>query len=97
MEGTAIAVSGEGTGGAPDPERVKRGGVNTGDIDAAATPRGNLTAIGSGYDGANPPDVTKVEDCRARLQLFGRYLVVEDNNGCGGLNVSFTGHYSRRP
>jgi hypothetical protein len=83
--------------GALDPERVKRGGVNTGEIDATATPRGNRTAIGSGYDGALPPDISKADDCRARLRLFGPYLAVDDNTGCGGMNVGFTGVYSRRP
>jgi hypothetical protein len=96
-EGAAVAVKGDATWGALDPERVKRGGVNTGEIDATATPRGNLIAIGSGYDGALPPDISKADDCRARLRLFGRYLAVDDNTGCGGMNVSFTGVYSRRP
>jgi hypothetical protein len=96
VKGAALSLSGQATWGAHDPERVKRGGVNTGEIDTVATPRGSLIAIGSGYDGASPPDVTKVDDCRARLRLFGPYLVIEDNTGCGGMNVSFTGVYTRR-
>jgi hypothetical protein len=97
VKGVALALRGDATWGAHDPERVRRGGVNTGDIDAVARPRGNLLAIGSGYDGASPPDVTKVDDCRARFRLFGPYLWVEDNTGCGGMNVTFTGVYSRQP
>jgi len=97
VEGSALTVGGQATWGARDPERVRRGGVNTGDIDTVATPRGNLIAIGVGYDGADPPDIAKVDDCRARLRLFGPYLAVEDNTGCGGMNVTFTGVYLRRP
>jgi hypothetical protein len=37
-----------------------------------------------------------VDDCRARLRLFGPYLAIEDNTGCGGMNVTFTGVYTRR-
>jgi len=77
--------------------RVKRGGVNTGDIDTVATPLGNQIAIGSGYDGANSPDISNVDDCRARLRPFGPYLAVEDNTACGGMNVTFAGVYSRQP
>jgi hypothetical protein len=95
VEGAALVVRGEATWGAGDPERVKRGAVNTGDIDAAAMPRGNLITIGSDYDGTDPPDASKHDDCRARLRLFGPYLAVEDNTGCGGMNVTFTGVYSR--
>ena len=97
LEGAALTVSGQATWGAHDPERVKRGGVNTGDIDTVATPRGSLIAIGSGYDGANSPDISNVDDCRARLRLFGPYLAVEDNTACGGMNVTFAGVYSRQP
>jgi hypothetical protein len=97
VEGAALIISGQATWGAHDPERVKRGGVNTGDFDTVATPRGNLIAIGSGYDGTNPPDFSNVNDCLARLRLFDAYLAVEDNTGCGGMNVTFTGVYSRQP
>ena len=36
-------------------------------------------------------------DCAATLNLVGKLLVVADNNNnCGGGNVSFTGVYKRR-
>ncbi|HRE22601.1 MAG TPA: hypothetical protein PKW21_16460 [Rhabdaerophilum sp.] len=58
--------------------------------------QGNLLAIGDDYtDPTKPWDETDRSECRARLQLVGRYLVVEDNVGCGGANVSFTGVYIR--
>jgi hypothetical protein len=31
------------------------------------------------------------------LRLFGPYLAVEDNTGCGGMNVTFSGVYPRQP
>ncbi len=95
-KGAMLAVTGEATWGSFDPERVRLGNVRSGDIDAVSAPRGNMVAIGPGYDGAGPPDLAQNDDCRARLRLFGPYLAVEDNTGCGGANVSFTGVYSRQ-
>lgn len=36
-----------------------------------------------------------VEGCEAKLTLRGNDLIVENESGCGGLNVSFNGHYQR--
>lgn len=96
VKGDALAVKGDATFGGGDPERIERGAVNIGEIEEMATPRGNLIAIGSDYDGMTKPTMLEANDCRVRLRLFGRYLAVDDNGGCGGLNVSFTGVYSRR-
>jgi len=35
------------------------------------------------------------EGCRVRMQRVGAWLVVEDNGGCGGAGVGFTGLYRR--
>lgn len=35
--------------------------------------------------------------CHVRLRTVDRWLVVDDNNHCGGANVSFTGVYQRSP
>jgi hypothetical protein len=35
------------------------------------------------------------DDCHVRMQRIGPWLVVEDNAGCGGAGVSFTGFYRR--
>lgn len=88
-----LVVAGEATFGANDPDRVKRGAVNGGELQGEAAPRGNMLAIGEGYDGAKPLALDMGGDCKARLRLLGRYLVVEDNLGCGGMNVSFIGFY----
>jgi hypothetical protein len=91
-EGGKLKVKGEATFGALDSGRVKRGAVNMGELEGEAAPRGNMIALGEGYDGTKPFGDDRSE-CRAKLRLFGRYLVVEDNGGCGGMNVSFTGIY----
>ena len=91
-----LMVKGEATFGALDPGRIKRGAVNMGELEGHTAPRGNMLALGEGYDGTKALyDDTDRSDCKARLRLYGRYLVVEDNLGCGGMNVSFSGIYVR--
>jgi len=88
-----LRIAGQATYGALDPDRVKRGSVNIGALEGTIPlPNANMIALGEGYDGTTPLGDDRSE-CRARLRLFGPYLVVEDNGGCGGNNVSFTGVY----
>lgn len=93
--GGTLRIDGEATFGANDPGRVKRGAVNSGTLEGEATPKGNRIALGDGYDGTKSLGTVMGGECRARLRLYGRYLVVEDNMGCGGMNVSFIGVYVR--
>jgi len=60
---------------------------NDGEFDGTAAPQGNhvVFAAGSGQD-----------DCRVSMVLVGPYLVVDDNNACGGMNVTFRGVYRRK-
>ena len=88
-----LAVTGDATYGAGDPRRVRSGGVNIGSIEGVAAPKGNVAALGEGYDGVKAPEAGDNADCLVRLRLFGRYLAVEDNMNCGGHNVTFTGVY----
>lgn len=37
------------------------------------------------------------DECRVAAQLVGPFLVVNDNNRCGGANVTFDGVYRKRP
>ncbi len=93
--GGKLKILGSATFGALDPARVRRGAVNLGELEGTvAQPRTNVIAIGDGWDGSQPMGDDRSE-CRARLRLFAPYLVVEDNGGCGGINVSFTGVYIR--
>jgi hypothetical protein len=92
-----VQVSGNALWGSYDPQRVKRGAIHVGELNGNGRPRGQELAIGHDPDrSAFPPARDAApEDCAAKLELYGRYLVVEDNGGCGGLNVSFTGIYVR--
>ena len=56
---------------------------NEGDIDSKVTPR------------ANELHITDNAPCEVWMTLVGSYLVVKDNQQCGGMNVSFTGVYTR--
>jgi hypothetical protein len=84
LRGAALAVSGSACWPACDtPPGKLTYGPNVGDLEGAATPADGRVAIGSD------------DDCAAELWLVGPYLVVFDNNGCGGMNVTFTGVYQR--
>jgi hypothetical protein len=95
--GDEVAVSGSALWGSYDPVRVRNGTVNVGELEGTGKPRGQTLAIGYDPDRSDfPPGKDAPPDsCAAKLELYGRYLVVEDNLGCGGLNVSFTGTYVR--
>jgi len=60
---------------------------NDGALEGEATLHDNrvVFAQGSGQD-----------DCRVSMVLVGPYLVVDDNNACGGMNVSFQSVYRRK-
>lgn len=66
-------------------------------FDRASIPaeRPSILAIDEGYADVAIPLATGADACQARLRLYGRYLVAEDNRQCGGMNVSFFGTYIR--
>ena len=92
-----VKVSGTAIWGSSDPQRVKRGAVNTGELSGSGKPGGQVLAIGYDPDrsGFPPPEDAASDICAAKLELYGRYLLVEDNERCGGVNVTFTGLYVR--
>jgi len=92
-----VTVSGNATWGGSDPQRVKRGAVHVGELEGTGRPRGRVLAVGYDPDrSVFPPDRGAAEDgCAAKLELYGRYLIVGDNGRCGGVNVSFNGVYVR--
>jgi hypothetical protein len=94
-----LDVSGNAMWGSYDRQRVKRGAVHVGELRGKGKPRGQMLALGWDPDRANfpSPGDQAPDDCAAKLELYGRYLVVEDNKGCGGINVSFGGIYIRVP
>jgi hypothetical protein len=94
-----VAMAGEASFGAHDPERVKRGAVNTGVFDVTVAPAAGQATFLVGNDGKPLAyDAQQAKDqvlCGLRLWRLGPYLVVADNLQCGGNGVTFTGVYRR--
>jgi hypothetical protein len=90
-----LAIKGDATWGASDPERVKRGAVNIGSLEGEMRAEGATLSFGMGENGTLPFDQADEADCKVRMQRLGPYLLVKDNNNCGGMNVSFTSVYRR--
>jgi hypothetical protein len=65
------------------PPLGRPGGPNVGAFRAEAAPAGAAVAFADA-------------ECEVRATLLPPYLVVSDNGGCGGSNVSFSGVYRRR-
>ncbi len=97
--GGRIAIKGDASFGAGDPDRVKRGAVNTGDFAATVAPVGGRLAFVVGGDGRLLPyDARRAKDeglCSLKLWRLGPYLVAADNLQCGGNGVTFAGVYRR--
>jgi hypothetical protein len=66
---------------------------HSGVIDADVAPINDTIAFVD--DGSTPFDKAEGE-CRVRMQRIGAWLMVEDNAGCGGVGVTFTGFYHRK-
>ena len=84
-EGGKLSVSGE---------MVLTGGLSphTGDIGADVIPLKDTIAF---VDDGSTPFEKEGGDCRVRMQRIGAWLIVQDNEGCGGVGVTFTGFYHR--
>ena len=67
-----------------DPDRVKRGAVNSGDFDAdMAADDAALTSDVAGKT-TLPVDKGDEADCKVRMRRLGPDLLVDDSNACGG-------------
>jgi hypothetical protein len=62
-------------------------------------PAGPASLHDGGIDAQAKPRKTSAEfaeeDCRVWATLFGKYLLISDNENCGGVNVRFDGVYRR--
>jgi hypothetical protein len=67
---------------------------NNGVLRANASPEKDTIAFND--DGSLPFEQTECADCRVRMQRIGEWLMVEDNERCGGAAVTFTGLYRRK-
>jgi len=63
------------------------GNVHVGEIDGRYEPKDNLINYSDGDDEF---------DCKMTMRRFGSYLIVADNLKCGGVNVTFSGVYTRK-
>lgn len=63
------------------------GNIHVGELDGRYEPKNGVINYSDGDD---------EYDCKATLRLIGRYLVVADNLKCGGVNVSFSGVYTKK-
>jgi hypothetical protein len=68
--------------------------VHTGVIDARAKPAQGLLAFAD--DGSVAFDKASADSCLVRMRRVEALLVVEDNGGCGGALVTFTGFYRKK-
>jgi hypothetical protein len=68
--------------------------AHTGEIEAKVVPGKDTIAFVD--DGSTPFEKTDEGECRVRMQRVGLLLMVEDNGGCGGAGVTFTGLYRRK-
>lgn len=92
-----LAVAGDATWGAGDPDRVSRGGIHTGEMSGTVVPVGDAASFAVGETGTLPVQKGSETDCKIWLRRLGPWLVVDDNLACGGLNVTFRGVYRRTP
>ncbi|WP_316190685.1 hypothetical protein [Bradyrhizobium sp. SZCCHNS2096] len=68
---------------------------HNGAIGAQAAPKDGMLAFVD--DGSTPFErPNQGDECRVRMQRIGLWLLVEDNNDCGGAGVTFTGLYHRK-
>jgi len=67
---------------------------HTGELHATVTPQKDTIAFVD--DGSIPFEKTAEGECRVRMQRIGEKLLVEDNSGCGGAAVTFTGLYRKK-
>ncbi|MFH6782999.1 MULTISPECIES: hypothetical protein [Methylobacterium] len=91
----ALSVKGDASYGTLDPDRVRRGAVNMGSVEGTTAPTGPTLAFTMGDKGTMPFAAGERTDCSLRLRLLPPFLLAEDNNACGGMNVSFTNVYRR--
>lgn len=92
-----IVITRMGNGFSVHGEAEWRDGANvhTGNVDGLAAPVDGAIAFAMG-DGKTLPFKAGDEfTCRVSMVRRGPYLLVRDNDQCGGANVTFTGFYRR--
>ena len=73
-------------------------GTNVGDISADIDPRQTVQGFGTASDQQTQTAYGKGDKdaCAVLMKQIGPYLFANDNNNCGGMNVTFGGIYVKR-
>lgn len=91
-----VLVEGEATRGPPS----YNSGAFAGPAYTGEGPRGPVAGYEAGhYHGERPartPPAPDTSGCRIRFRFAGHYLLVDDNDACGGNGVSFSGIYAKQ-
>jgi hypothetical protein len=91
IAGGGLKAEGSASFGSLDPDRVKRGAVNSGEFAGPLRVKGGEATFTDKDADPKEPDAS----CRLRMARAGEVLFVQDNMQCGGFNVSFSGLYRR--
>ena len=94
--GGRTRIEGSATFGAADPDRVRRGAVNTGEFEADVVASGAEVAFDVADKGTLAVDKGEEGDCKVWMRRLGPYLLVDDDGACGGMGVTFHGIYRSR-
>jgi hypothetical protein len=87
-DGSSIVANGDAYWPSANPPLDQQpGGPNIGEMAGKADPNGNAVTFAS----------TDPNNCRVTLTLVSPFMLAQDNNKCGGHNVTFTGVYLRPP
>lgn len=94
--GGRLKIAGLATYGMSDPARARIGAIHTGELEAVIRPEPYELSFASRGDATLPYRSAGPNDCAVKMQRVGRWLVVDDNNNCGGVNVTLDGYYERK-
>lgn len=99
LEDGRLEISGTAYYGMHDPERVARGAIHTGEVEPTEVSLSGATLVFESGIGniawESFDELANDSRCALILQRMGSALLVQDNNQCGGMNVSFSGLYTR--
>lgn len=90
-----LNIVGDAMFGANDPASAAAGAVNVGSFDVTLRPKNAVVEFSEDENGAALPYSDDANGCSVRITIVGDFLVANDNNKCGGMNVTFSGFYHR--
>ncbi len=93
--GGMLSVTGDATWGM-SAWRAEHGSVHVGTLNGVTRPVGGVLSFTEGDDRTMPYTSGDEFNCKIRMIRRGPYLLVRDNDNCGGANVSFSGFYVRQ-